>query len=112
MSRDAFSKIESDYAEAQALREHAAMERSQLPPLAAEIDSLRAECDRLRTINTDGLVAAETAYLALLKRHDVWRVHNQHVYCILRDFIAQVTGRNAEDVQDYYELRARMVDTK
>ena len=48
MSRNAFGQIERDHAEAQALREHAAMERAQLPPLAAEIDSLRAERDRLR----------------------------------------------------------------
>jgi hypothetical protein len=78
MSRNAFPQIERDYAESLALREHAAMERreamakpikfefnqealtradphvrefshtSSVPPLAAEIDSLRSERDRLR----------------------------------------------------------------
>jgi len=61
---------------------------------------------RLIAAAPDGLEAAEAAYLALLGRQDIWRVHNQRVYCMLRDFIANATGREAEDVQDDFEQRA------
>ena len=55
----------------------------------------------------DSLELAEEAYVAILRHpHDTWRLKNQALYCTLRDFIADHTGMDSEEVQDEYESRA------
>lgn len=51
-----------------------------------------------------GVYAASEAYEALLRHpFDEWRASNQHVYCLLRDYIAHQTGRSSEYVQREFE---------
>ena len=53
-----------------------------------------------------GLDAAGAAYLALLRSGWSYRLKVQSDLCMLRDYIAAATGREAQDVQDEYEARA------
>jgi hypothetical protein len=56
---------------------------------------------------TTPLKLAEDTYLALLKHpFDSWRIHNQKLYCDLRNFIADSTGESEQDVQEFYEAMA------
>lgn len=53
-----------------------------------------------------GFEAADAAYKALLRlplSACGWRINNQMVYVMLRDYIASAIGRSAQDVQDAYE---------
>lgn len=74
-------------------------------PIPEEMNLANA---RLIAAAPTGLAVAESTYLALLKMsHDsLWRTFNQKVYCDLRDFIADATGRDGEEVQNEFEQRA------
>lgn len=62
---------------------------------------------RLWAASPEGLEAAEIAYLALCKHpHDSWRCHNQLALIVLRDYIANATGRTAEEVQNKFSEKA------
>lgn len=50
------------------------------------------------------LQCIESAYIAMLRLpHGVVRFNNQALLCMLRDLICEVSGRDAESVQNYYE---------
>ncbi len=59
-----------------------------------------------------GLKVAQRAYHALLTipPDAAWRVYNQRVYCMLRDFIARETNTSSEEVQTGYETLARIYE--
>ena len=53
------------------------------------------------------LEVAEAAYRALLRAHS-YRHTNQRELCMLRDFIAELTGRDEQDVQDDFEAQVTL----
>ncbi len=48
---------------------------------------------------------ASKAYLALLKCGPYYRTRVQDELCLLRDFIAQRTGQDAQEIQDLFEAQ-------
>lgn len=59
----------------------------------------------------DDLHLISTAYLALL-RSGSFRVRVQPELCALRDYIAEMTGQEPEQVQNEYEARASGIDRR
>jgi hypothetical protein len=54
-----------------------------------------------------GFSTAEETYIALLQMpHNAERMRLQPILCKLRDYIAEATGNDIEDVQNEYEERA------
>ena len=49
------------------------------------------------------LALAWQAYITILQMDNFWRIHNQATYCSLRDLIAELSGRSAQEVQDTAE---------
>jgi len=65
----------------------------------------------METAELNGLMfeALTTAYLAMLRApHGEWRVKNQAALCACRDAIAESLGQTSQQIQDRYELMARL----